>query len=109
MTCILDIRSLGDSGEIQESSPKLSGYGVAENLIQQFPDIVAIGRMSKGDKVTHRLQFLAGVTRVSKDANGVVKKTMNFNPRITGKSVDELPATLPADLAGLVKFKAGTK
>jgi hypothetical protein len=109
MSCILDIKQLGDNGGIQEASPKLSGYGVAENLIQQFPDIVALGRMSKDDKIAHRLQFLASVTRVSKDLTGTVKKTMNFNPRITGFKVDELPETFDPNLAKLAKFKARIK
>lgn len=109
MTCILDIKQLGDNGSIQEASPKLSGYGVAENLIQQFPDIVTVGRMSKDDKIGHYFQFLANVTRVSKDASGVVKKTMNFNPRITGFNFEELPEAPKADLAALAKFKARTK
>jgi hypothetical protein len=110
MSCILDIKQLAEDGEIQEASPKLSGYGVAENLIQQFPDIVAIGRMrNKKEQIAHRLQFLASVTKTSKDATGHVKKTMNFNPRLAGFKVDELPGTLEADLAALAKLKAGSK
>jgi hypothetical protein len=110
MSCILDIKQLADDGEILEASPKLSGYGVAENLIQQFPDIVAVGRMRNSkEQIGYRLQFLAGVTKTSKDATGHVKKIMNFNPRLAGFKVDELPSTLPVDLAALAKFKAEGK
>ncbi len=109
MTCILDIKRLGEDGAVLESMPRLSGYAVAENLIQQFPDVVVIGRMTKADKVDHYIQFLAGVTKTSKELSGEVKKSINFNPRITGKSVSELPSSVKADLGKLAAFKAGTK
>lgn len=105
MTCILDVKEMGETGEILESTPRLSGYGVAEGLVQQFPDYFVVGRMSKGDKVAHRVQFLAGVSKESKDQSGRVKKTLNFYPRLTG--VSELPNTFEANLGKLAEFKRG--
>ena len=105
MTCILDVSALSDSGEILESRPRLSTYGVAEGLIAQFDDRIAVGRMCKGDKVAHRIQFLAGVSRDSKDIAGNIKKTINFSPRLAGKTLEQLPDTLAANLAELAKVK----
>jgi hypothetical protein len=103
VTCILDVKELADNGEILDSSPQLSTYRVAEGLIQQFPDIFAIGPMSKGEETAHRIQFLAGVSKASKDQLGKIKRTINFHPRITG--VKEMPRSLPADLKEVIKLK----
>jgi hypothetical protein len=103
MTCALDVKELSDNGELMESSPKLTTYHVAEGLIQQFPDIFAIGPMTNGEKTAHRIQFLAGVSKTSKDAAGRIKRTINFHPRLTG--VKTLPSTLPADLKEVIKLK----
>ncbi len=107
MTCSLDVISVSDNGEIQESKPRLQTYSVAEGVIQQFEDIVVVGRMSNGDKVGHRLQFLAGVSRESKDGAGNVRKSINFNPRLSGVILDKLPLTTKADLQELIKLKKG--
>lgn len=107
VTCILDVNSIGDDGEIMESKPKLQTYSVAEGVLQQFPDIVALGRMSKGDEIAHRIQFLAGVSRSTKDASGNIIKTVNFHPRLTGRVLADLPNTAKADLSELVKLKVG--
>ncbi len=109
VTCLLDVKSISDAGEIQEAAPRLSTYGVCDGLLPQFQDRVAIGRMSKNDKIDHRLQFLAGVTKTSKDANGQVKKLINFAPRLGNLDASELPTTLAADLAKLARVKAGEK
>ena len=109
MTCILDVRQLGSDGVILESAPRLTGYQLADSIIPQFPDIVVVGRMLKNDVPGHYFQFLAGVTKTSKDAAGEVKKTVNFHPRITGKALADLPLAVPADLGKLAAFKAGAK
>jgi hypothetical protein len=107
MTCILDVVSVAKDGEIVESKPRLQTYSVAEGVIQQFEDIACVGRMTKGESAAHRLQFLAGVSKESKDAEGTVMKSMNFNPRIGGVTLEKLPKTLAADLSELAKIKAG--
>lgn len=108
VTCVLDVQALADNGEVLESKPRLSTYAVAEGIVQQHEDIVVVGRMTNPQgEIAHRLQFLAGVTRESKDAAGVVKKSINFNPRLAGLGVHKLPQTLPADLNQLAALKAG--
>ncbi len=107
MTCILDVKQMAENGELLESSPRLVGYSVAEGLIQQFPDVLVVGRMVKGDKISHRIQFLAGVSKQAKDLAGQVKKSINFTPRLTG--VKELPNTLDADLTKVAELKTGSK
>ncbi len=102
-TCPLMVQALGEDGQISEASPKLSGYSVAESLIMQFPDVLVVGRIVRNDKQVFALQFNAGVSKVSKDATGNVKKIASFNPRITG--VRDLPEVLPANLAQLIAGK----
>ena len=110
MTCILDVQEMDDYGLILESSPKLMGYRVAESLIQRFPDIVVVGQLMnpETENVAHRVYFNAGITKASKDASGTIRKTLNFNPRITGLTREQLPeGSLPADLSVLLKLKSG--
>jgi hypothetical protein len=109
MTCILDVKQLGENGEIQDSQPRLTGYSVAESLVQQFGDVLVVGRMAKDDIVKHKIQMMAKVIKVSKTESGVIKKAGNYNPRIQGVSVEALPNILPADLKEIVKIKEGKR
>ena len=106
MTCGLDVAALGESGDIVESKPRLSTYGVAEGLLQQTPDYFCVGPMTNSaGKTGHRIQFMAGVSRDSKDVMGNVKRTINFKPRLNG--IIGLPDTCAADLTELIKLKGG--
>lgn len=107
MTAILTIKGLADDGMILDSSPHSSGYSVAAGVIQQFDDVLIIGRMSKKDKVGYRFQLVAQSGRVSKDETGQVKKIFNFSPRITGVDILALGATLEANLSDIIKLKEG--
>lgn len=109
ITCGLDVKALGEDGEIEEASPRLTGYSVAEGLIQMCGDVLVVGRMSKDGVSKHKLQFMTAVEKVSKDAAGRVKKAINFNPRIAGLKVSELPAFIDADLSKVVELKKGKK
>lgn len=106
VTGILDVMETDDNGAIAVAKPRLSGYSVAESLVQQFADILVVGRMvnAKGD-AGYVLQTGADVTRVSKDLSGVIKKMFNFSPRITGAK--SLPPYIKADLAEVIKLKTG--
>jgi hypothetical protein len=110
MTCILDVKEYGGDGEIVDSTPKLHGFAVATGLVQQFDDVMVIGRMQRKDKIAYRLQLLAGVTKSTTDfTTKEVKKTYNFSPRLTGTDIIGLGATLDADLGKLASLKAGEK
>lgn len=110
MTCILSVKEYGEDGIIQDSTPVLAGYSVATGLIQQFDDVMIIGRMQRKDKVGYRLQLVAGASKVTTDfVTKEVKKTFNFSPRITGIDILALGATLDADLKGLAELKAKGK
>ena len=109
-TEILTIKELNDEGLILDSSPQLIGYSVATGVVQQFDDIMIIGKMSKKDKIAYRLQLVAESGKMSKDAiTREVKKTFNFSPRLTGVDILNLPSTLDANLLELAKLKQGLK
>lgn len=105
MTCILDVKALGDDGEIVESAPRLQGYAVAETLLQSFPDVVVVGRMVRDGISKHKLQFGVDMQKTSKDGKGQIKKTINYTPRLTGITADKLPAYMDADFKAVIKFK----
>lgn len=106
MTCLIDTKGLDEEGAVSEAAPRLGGYMVAESILQQFGDVLLVGKMVKDDKVSHRLQFNGTVSKVSKEANGTIKKLLNFSPRVTGITLDKLPSSIPADLKKLAEFKA---
>jgi hypothetical protein len=106
-TCILDVSQISDEGDILESKPRLSTYSVAEGIIQQFPTVFTVGCMTKNDKQAYRIQFLSGVSRSSKDTAGIIKKTINYRPRIAG--VVDLPETIKADVTEIIKLMKGEK
>lgn len=108
LTCSLDVKELTAIGEISEAIPKLQGYSVAEAIVQQFGDILVVGRMVKNNQVKYKLQFMTEITKVSKEEKThVIKKCLNFSPRIAGIKVGEggLPAFMDADLSKVVELK----
>lgn len=110
MTGILDVKDIDDKGAINEATPKLSGYGVIESVIQQFPDVLVIGSMrNKAGKMKPRIQFMTTVSKISKDEIGDIKKAMNFNPRLKHVSRDNLPEHTAADMKELVALKKNSQ
>ncbi len=107
ITCLLDVKSVGDKKEILEASPKLTSYGVASSLIPQFDDILVVGRMQEDDKeVEYNFQMCGNVQRTSKEVNGRVKKMINFSPRnsVINHGI-EIPEYIPADLKQVLAIK----
>lgn len=106
VTCILDVKAMGPNGEIEEASPRLLGYSVAESLVQQFGDVLVVGKMAKEGVVRYKLQTLTDIVKVSKDDKGTLKRSFNFAPRLSG--LQNLPAYMNADLKDVIKLKVGT-
>lgn len=109
MTCIVDVKEYGPDGEIVECMPRILGYGVAESLIQQFGDTLVVSKMRnpKSGESMRRFQFMTDVVKTAKEESGVVKKSINFSPRISG--VKELPPHMPASLHEVLKLKVKEK
>lgn len=105
MSCIIDVKEYGDNGEIVECAPRILGYGVAESLIQQFGDTLVVGKMTnpKTGQSVRKFQFMTDVVKTSKEESGVIKKTINFSPRISG--VKELPKYLDANFKDVIDLK----
>jgi hypothetical protein len=106
ITCILDVKGISTSGEIEEASPHLTGYMVAVSVCQLLRDIVVVGRMEKNGEVKHKFQFGAELTKASKDEQGRLKRTTNFSPRLTPGNP---PAIMDADFKQVVQLKKGEK
>ncbi len=105
MTLILDVKELGMHGDYQEAAPRLKGFAVAEQVLQQFGDVLVVGKLQKDDKIKYKLQFMTELTKSSKDEHGQLKRAINFSPRLAG--VATLPATMDADLSQVIKLKEG--
>ena len=107
MTCVLDAQQIdSETGEILESTPRISTYKVAEHIIMQFGDVFTVGKLTIGEKEGYRIQFGGKISKTSKDAAGRIKKLINFNPRLAGYG-KELPDHIPANLSKLLMLKQG--
>jgi hypothetical protein len=110
MTCILNVREVGENNEILDASPALYGFNVATGLIQQFPDILVIGQVSDGERARPAIQLGSHVSRVSKDQKSQeVRKLSNFHCRLTGADLSEAPSLVKPDLGRIARTKAAGK
>lgn len=110
ITGIIDVQEIDDNGAIGVAKPRLSGYSVAEAMIQQFPDILVIGKMTNAQGKSDRVfQTTADVQRISKDQNGTVKKFINFDCRLAMPAGRELPPYIKADLKAVIALKEPAK
>ncbi len=96
-TMDLQIQSIADTGLILESKPGLPTYGVGKAIIQQFPDILVLGRIAQAPK----FQNAAKATGISKDAEEQIVKYVEYHPRLRGvaKMPEYIEANVPAILA----------
>jgi len=106
VTAILDVKEYGEYGDIIEAKPRLQSYAVCEAVIQQFGDVLVVSRMNKDGAVKHKFQFMTDLSRVSTDDRGVIKKAINYNPRLIGLTVQELPPFLDADFQKVLELRA---
>lgn len=106
LSCILDVQEYGDMHEVVKCAPRLLGFAVAESIVQQFGDVLVVGPMKNDGETKYKLQFMTDVVKTSKTEAGVVKRTVNFAPRIVGLSVQALPPYMDANLSEVVKMKA---
>jgi len=110
VTCILNVRELGESGEILNAEPKLKGFDVATDIVRQFADVLIIGQMSNGEVSKPRIQIGAHVSKASKDFKTLeVRKLQNFFVRVTGCDLTGAPDTLAPNLAKIAEYKAAGK
>jgi hypothetical protein len=102
VTGIIDVKETDTYGGIQEASPRLQGYGLAESINMHFGDIVVIGKMTKLGISKYKFQFMTDLTKTAKDEHGAQKRAFNFSPRLSGVTA---PDTMDADMSALAEFK----
>lgn len=111
MTCILDVQEYGDNGAIVASKPSLAGYNVATGLCQMFADVMVVGKMKRPDGTPgYPFQVGAQVSKSTQDfKTKEVRKTHNFNIRLTGCDMSTFPDAMPSNLSLLIKCKQAGK
>lgn len=75
------ITSVGANGEIIESKPGLPTFGVGKAIIQQFPDVLILGRID-GKPMFQNLSKAVGKS-IDRDTQETVKY-IEYNPRLRG-------------------------
>lgn len=106
VTCILDVTETNKrTGEIEAGKPRLMSYQVAETMIQQYGDIVIIGKMQNAEGKSGRvIQMQTELARQSVDnETKEVKKMFGITPRLQG--VTNIPPFIKADLGEILKLK----
>lgn len=106
VTCIIDVTETNKrTGEIEAGKPRLMSYQVAESMIQQYGDVVIIGKMTNAAGESGRvIQMQTELTRQSVDnETKEVKKIFGITPRLQG--VDKVPPFIKADLGEILKMK----
>lgn len=102
-TLDLQIQALSNEGIILESKPGLPTFGVGRAIIQQFADILVLGRL--GEKRIPTFQNFAKVASVSTDRDTqTMVKYIEYNPRLRG--VKELPESLEASVPKILELKS---
>lgn len=102
VTLDLAIQAIGADGTILESKPGLPTFGVGKAIIQQFADILVLGRM--GEKRIPMFQNMSTPVSTSKDMETKeVVKYVEYNPRLKG--VKDIPETLEPSLKTLLDLK----
>lgn len=89
LTCLLNVKELGEFSEISSAQPSLWGYQVATGLCKQFDDVLVVGKLTHGEgmkkKDKHVFQLKANVWKDTKNKeNSLVHKHTNFDIRVTG-------------------------
>ena len=106
--CTLDlqIQNIGADGTIIESKPGLPTFGVGKALIQQFPDVLVLGRLGEDKQPT--FQNLASVASTTSDqATKELVRYVEYNPRLRGAQV--MPATIAASVPAIMALKGEPK
>lgn len=106
MTAMLDVKEYGEYNDVAVASPRLKGFQVAEMLIQQFGDVLVVGPMKHNSEIRWKFQFMTDLNKASKDLKtGVIKRSINFNPRLQGP---QPPPYVNADFRELIKLRSAS-
>lgn len=98
-TIDLQIQAIADNGLILESKPGLPTFGVGKAVIQQFPDILVLGRIEQKPV----FQNYAKAANISRDNKEQIVKYVDYHPRLRG--VMELPETIQATVPTIFDLK----
>jgi hypothetical protein len=108
VTCAAMKSPLQQDSTVTSYEPNLRGFKVAQDVIRMFDDVLLVDRFEdeETEEVSHRLIFKANLEKKSKDMRGIITKSLNFQPRVSGYLVQELPATADACLAKVIAGRA---
>lgn len=110
ISCLLNVKEVGDNGILADASPQLAGFNVANGLLQQIPDRLIIAHTDTKDGVEPRFQVGAKVGKSTKDfKTQEISKIASFRPQIQGVNLATAPAILKPDLSKIIQYKRERK
>lgn len=104
VTCAASKTPIQQDATITSYEPNLRGVKVSQDVIRMFDDVLLVDRIEdeETEEVSHKLIFKANLEKKSKDLRGVITKSINFQPRVSGFLVQELPSSVDAHLGKLI-------
>jgi hypothetical protein len=99
------VTATDENGAAHTIQPKTTCFGSAELLPRLFPDILLVSRLTYEGETKFACIFNGNFERKGKDQAGRVLKTLNFSPRLTGLSIEDLPDLVKADLKAVLALK----
>ena len=99
------VQAVDENSAASIIQPKLSTFSVADMIPRLFSDVLLVTRMKHEGEMKHVLSFDGNFQRTGKDITGKTNKVMNFAPRVSGLSTDDLPEFMKADLKEVLKLK----
>lgn len=103
------VQTLGENGAAETIQPKLSTFGVADQIPRLFGDILLLSRARIEGETKHVIVFDGNMERKGKDAAGNVTKISNFAPRLLGVDTNNLPPMCKADLKKVLEIRSAVK
>ena len=100
VTMDLQINQVAADGTILESKPGLPTFGVGKAIVQQFADILVLGRIESQPMFQNKAHVAS--KSVNRDTQEVVKY-IEYNPRLRG--VKELPELIQPTVAAIMELK----
>ena len=110
VTCAANKNPVATDSTVTSYEPTLRGFKVAQEIIRMFDDVLLVDRFEGGmedddgniEDTGHRIIFKANLAKKAKDLRGNVTKSMNFQPRVSGFKIQDLPSTCEADLGKII-------
>lgn len=102
VTVAAQLQTLSDDGSEVIARPSLLGTQVAGFINRCCGTVLFVNKVNEDGEISHKFLFNTKLRKDSKDLNGRVTKTENFNSRIQGFLSNDLPESCDANFSKIL-------